>query len=600
MATNDIAGQTNTAYENYKKLKTLVDVGYFLIDYVVSGGVVTKDVTYNNVANVTEIVAALDNDVTRREATSFKTIVANTTYYLDYMSSGDFNWDTAHYSGSYLPVAQVTTDANKNVLVITDMRGEIGGLRLKDEYMPPEIATRVVDLFAMAGQSNMQGKSEGAPVPFELPNYKAYEYKLLTDSFTTVKHPFGEEIAGTLVQAFNGWGSLSPRFAEAYFNTTGIAPLMVGAASGSYIATEWLTHPRYAKVVEKTNAAVVKAAASNLVVRNKCFVWLHGETDGMTGMGKQTYKNYFLELWSDFKRDCGFNKCLIIRVTNFGPDPMYQILEAQEELARENDDIIMLTRITGTFTVANGKLISSEDYHYTNAGLDLVGTTAGKAAGRYLELGIEPTLETEPYPGAEIAAVGFYEFRYRNGTIGEGFGSIATTAIGTPTITPDYVEFNGSSGVRLGKPIILDGDATISVTCLIDSPLPTGTMFLGYDGSLASDYIFVNHNAEAIFLTDSFGMARKFYQTADMISGISTYNHYCIQKSGKVYALYFNNALIQTIYNGPEVLNLNTIFFAGSLGLNGKAKHCYINRGAIVPPKEADPVFYSLSEEGTT
>lgn len=131
MATEDIASQTETTYEQYKKIKSIVDLGYFLENYIVIGGVVTKDVTYNNIVNVTEIVVSLDDDVTRREATSFKTKVANTTYYLDYMSSGDFSWDTAHYNGSYLPVAQVTTDANKNVLSITDMRGTIGGVRFK-------------------------------------------------------------------------------------------------------------------------------------------------------------------------------------------------------------------------------------------------------------------------------------------------------------------------------------------------------------------------------------------------------------------------------------------------------------------------------------
>lgn len=129
----NIAQQTSATYADYKKLKTLVDVGFFLQNYIVEGGVVTKDVTYNNMIDVTEIVVSLDNDVTRRQATTFKTTIANVTYYLDY-KAGDFTFSTSHPTGSFLPVAEVTTDSNKNVSAITDKRGIVGGFRLLSSY----------------------------------------------------------------------------------------------------------------------------------------------------------------------------------------------------------------------------------------------------------------------------------------------------------------------------------------------------------------------------------------------------------------------------------------------------------------------------------
>lgn len=139
-ASESIAQQTETTYENYNKLKTLVDVGYFLENYVVSGGVVAKDVTYNNKISVTHLVASLDSDVTRHEAVSFTTTVAGTTYYLDYKTGGEYSFATSHPTGSYLPVAEVTTDSNKNVAGITDKRGDTGGFRLLPGYTYPEIA----------------------------------------------------------------------------------------------------------------------------------------------------------------------------------------------------------------------------------------------------------------------------------------------------------------------------------------------------------------------------------------------------------------------------------------------------------------------------
>jgi hypothetical protein len=55
----------------------------------------------------------------------------------------------------------------------------------------------------------------------------------------------------------------------------------------------------------------------------------------------------------------------------------------------------MATRITGTFTTENGLMQSI--WHYTNAGYDLVGSTAGCRIAEYIRTGIEPTLEPEPY-----------------------------------------------------------------------------------------------------------------------------------------------------------------------------------------------------------
>lgn len=129
-ASEEIAKQFAGIYPDYNKLKTLVDLGYFLENYVVSGGVVTKDVYCNNIVNVTEVVVSLDNDVTRSPSTSFKTKIANTIYYLDY-KSGNFTWGTSHPSGSYLTLAEVTTDGYRNVLSIKDQRGTVGGVRFK-------------------------------------------------------------------------------------------------------------------------------------------------------------------------------------------------------------------------------------------------------------------------------------------------------------------------------------------------------------------------------------------------------------------------------------------------------------------------------------
>lgn len=455
---------------------------------------------------------------------------------------------------------------------------------------------RVVDLFAMSGQSNMQGQSEASPTPFEIPQRKAYEYKLLTDSLETVKHPFGENIDDLLLAAHNGWGSLSPKFAEAYYNTTGTPPLMVGVAKGSTVVTDWIGNARYAKVVEKVNGAVSKADASGLIVRNKYFVWLQGESDGIANTSKQAYKQSFMSLWTALKQDCGFTRCLIIRVAKFYDYNMIPIIKAQEELSREQDDIVMLSRETGYFTESNGYMQSI--WHYTNAGYDRIGTIAGKAAGKYINTTMRPTLEVEPYSEAVVADAGQYSWNFRDGSVS---GGILLSSIGTPGVF-DTAILDGVSGFKLSKDINLDGDATISITCLFNTPSTGGGIFTSYDGDVNRDFIFYYLEQKTINIATPYGNPTvKFTETDDFTPNLATYNHFVIQKFGSIYSLYVNGKQIQTIFGGAKALNINTLFFGDlNFGINGKVKHCLINKGTLVPPKECDPTFYANNEQGTT
>lgn len=133
-----IPDQAEVGYLDYKKLKGFNDVGFFLESYVNSGGEVTKNITYNNMVDVTTISASLANNVLAREGTSFKTSIPNTTYYLDFTASGDWAWGTTHPVGAagtdYLTIAEVTTDDSGLVDVITDARGVVGGFRPKDNF----------------------------------------------------------------------------------------------------------------------------------------------------------------------------------------------------------------------------------------------------------------------------------------------------------------------------------------------------------------------------------------------------------------------------------------------------------------------------------
>lgn len=137
--TSEQAGeQAQVTYEKYKKIKSFQDVGYLLSYYVVSGGEVTKNIKRNDIIDVSDIVASLDDNILSRDGANFETKIPNTTYYLDFDKSGDWYWGAAHAPGvageDYLTIADVLTDASGLVNLIVDKRGHVGGMRLKDEF----------------------------------------------------------------------------------------------------------------------------------------------------------------------------------------------------------------------------------------------------------------------------------------------------------------------------------------------------------------------------------------------------------------------------------------------------------------------------------
>lgn len=231
------AGQSaEVTYENYKKIKSFEDVGYLLQDYVISGGEVTKDLFRNDIIVVTDIVVSLNGDVMRRDGSSFSVSVPNTAYFLDFTADGDWHFGTAHAAGTvnedYLAIAEVTTISAGLVKVISDMRGHVGGFRLKDEYGLEDYAKKAVIDAQLAEKAKQSDLNTTNAIVASKASQVALDVEI-TNRMNAVSSEKAERLAEIAVERnrINGFTSL------AQGSTTGDAELFdarIGADGVTY------------------------------------------------------------------------------------------------------------------------------------------------------------------------------------------------------------------------------------------------------------------------------------------------------------------------------------------------------------------------------
>lgn len=259
-----------------------------------------------------------------------------------------------------------------------------------------------MDILIFSGQSNMQGQSE--VLTDAVPVIGAYEYKWLSDQLVPLCNPVGENItydktAGEAVTketnvhawleehvtgaACYGNTNLVPKFCENYRKAAGGEILAVHIAKGSTEIKEWLPGTLgYEMIVEKA-AAAVRKAKENHRVDHIYFVWLQGESDAIAGNDKGYYKEKIQLLNHSLKKALGIENFAIIRVGRFTNDDRdMEIIHAQDEVCRENQDFMMLTEIATELNVQAEYMNPFVAGHYSAKGLEKLGEVAGAVLGR--------------------------------------------------------------------------------------------------------------------------------------------------------------------------------------------------------------------------
>lgn len=262
-----------------------------------------------------------------------------------------------------------------------------------------------MDIIIFGGQSNMQGQSETLTNTDVVQN--AYEYKLLEHRAVPLRNPVGENVKydmslgdavsqetdlrkwleeHVLGAACYGNTNLVPAFCKSYIaNCEEKAEVLaVHAAKGSTQIIEWLPGTRgYGAIVEKSRSAI-DFAKKNYEIRKIYFVWLQGESDAIARMSKNTYKENLLLLSKSLEKDLKIEQFGVIRVGRFTNDDRdLEIIGAQDEICKENDNFTMLTEIATNLNEIKDYMNPNVRGHYSAKGLEKLGEEAGKALAEY-------------------------------------------------------------------------------------------------------------------------------------------------------------------------------------------------------------------------
>lgn len=246
------------------------------------------------------------------------------------------------------------------------------------------------DIIIFAGQSNMQGETEGLPEINDVIE-NAMEYRLSGNGFIELKHPVGEEVGyGVLSGACKGCGTLVPDFCKEYTNKTGKKVVAVHTAKGATTIRTWLKGTeRYECVKNKVLGAINKTKEIGEIGKIY-FVWLQGESDAIIGTAKDEYKQMLIDLKNSLTEDLGIDEFCLIQIGYFcsiapwlefskngqGKPRDEAIMNAQKELS-QNDGFIMLTEMCKEICLNPEYMNPFVGGHYNNKGMTLIGKTAG-------------------------------------------------------------------------------------------------------------------------------------------------------------------------------------------------------------------------------
>lgn len=258
----------------------------------------------------------------------------------------------------------------------------------KRTYSCKIIVNSKIDLIIFAGQSNMMGHGNAAGAP-ELKEGAAYEYRSVTNpnGLKVLNEPFGyKQDSGGLVNGKYCTGSMVTAFCNSYFKQTKTPVVAVAATRYGSGSVAWST-ALYQDVEARIKQSVRAVKKMGLKIDHCYLVWMHGENDVCAATPTDQYVERIGGMLRQITKDTSVEKCMLIQtgriVYNAGTKSLADpnaILAAQEQICENYDEVIL---ISNKATVLGAEFYQSDQLHFTQQGLNKIGTDAGKNAGKY-------------------------------------------------------------------------------------------------------------------------------------------------------------------------------------------------------------------------
>ena len=243
-----------------------------------------------------------------------------------------------------------------------------------------------IDLAVFMGQSNMAGRGVAEEAP-GLPEGMGYEFRAVTapDRLFPLEEPFGknENNPRGVYEPGMKTGSMVAAFVKACTEITRIPIVGVSCAKGGSAIAEWMPEGiYYADALHRVKKAKEWLFKNEYSIRHCYMVWCQGCTDGDLGTPEAVYKERTRKVLLSFLKDAGLEVCFLIQIGNHRdkPDLYVPMQQAQEELAAERKEIVMVSRQFKTFAKRG---LMKDEFHYRQEGYNLVGTEAGTHVAEY-------------------------------------------------------------------------------------------------------------------------------------------------------------------------------------------------------------------------
>ena len=276
---------------------------------------------------------------------------------------------------------------------ISGVKDDIGDLEDRVEILEMGSSDKPVDLIMFMGQSNMAGRGiTNSTWPQDAPSVAdgiGYEFRAISNPTrlygVTKTFGYSENVTGAINDGTSKTGSLVPSFMNAYHKVCGIPIVGVSASMGGTSTNEWRpTGALLPDAISRLSTAVSWLTTNGYNIRHKYMAWCQGETDGDNSVSKSTYKTNFTNIFNAMKAE-GIEKCFIIRIGEdnaSGGNDYTNIITAQNELCKENEDMVM---VSTSFASMKARGLMKDSWHYYQEGYNQVGAQAGYWSAIYRE-----------------------------------------------------------------------------------------------------------------------------------------------------------------------------------------------------------------------